>query len=89
LASGLCIQRDQPAIQGAEIDAAHPQRHAAAVHITAGRELGLTRYFRIVRPELAPGTRIGFDRAEDAKKFLVTEKGVVLVTPDMLAHGHP
>jgi len=38
---------------------------------------------------LAAGTRIGFDRAEDAKKYLVTEKGVVLVTPDMLAHGHP
>ena len=37
--------------------------------------------------ELAPGTRIGFDRAEDAKRFLVTEKGVVLVTPDMLTHA--
>jgi glucose-1-phosphate adenylyltransferase len=37
--------------------------------------------------DLAPGTRIGFDRAEDAKRFLVTEKGVVLVTPDMLAHA--
>jgi glucose-1-phosphate adenylyltransferase len=39
--------------------------------------------------EIAAGMRIGFDRAEDAKRFLVTEKGVVLVTPDMLAHGHP
>jgi glucose-1-phosphate adenylyltransferase len=37
--------------------------------------------------ELAAGTRIGFDRAEDAKRFLVTEKGVVLVTPDMLSHA--
>ena len=35
--------------------------------------------------EVAGGTRIGFDRGEDAKRFLVTEKGVVLVTPDMLA----
>jgi glucose-1-phosphate adenylyltransferase len=34
--------------------------------------------------ELPGGTRIGLDRAEDAKRFLVTEKGVVLVTPDML-----
>ena len=34
--------------------------------------------------QLAVGTRIGFDRAEDSKRFLVTEKGVVLVTPDML-----
>jgi glucose-1-phosphate adenylyltransferase len=39
--------------------------------------------------ELATGTRIGFDRAEDAKRFLVTDKGVTLVTPDMLGHGHP
>jgi glucose-1-phosphate adenylyltransferase len=39
--------------------------------------------------EIASGTRIGSDRNEDAKRFLVTEKGVVLVTPDMLAHGHP
>jgi glucose-1-phosphate adenylyltransferase len=38
--------------------------------------------------EIAAGTRIGFDRSEDTKKYLVTEKGVVLVTPDMLSHGH-
>jgi glucose-1-phosphate adenylyltransferase len=37
--------------------------------------------------ELASGTRIGFDSAEDAKRFMVTEKGVVLVTPDMLSHA--
>jgi glucose-1-phosphate adenylyltransferase len=37
--------------------------------------------------ELPAGTRIGQDRGEDAKRFLVTEKGVVLVTPDML-HAH-
>jgi hypothetical protein len=28
--------------------------------------------------------RIGLDRVEDARRFLVTEKGVVLVTADML-----
>ena len=39
--------------------------------------------------EIAAATRIGFDLAEDAKKYLVTEKGVVLVTPDMLAHAPP
>jgi glucose-1-phosphate adenylyltransferase len=38
--------------------------------------------------EIAAGTRIGFDRGEDAKKYLVTDKGVVLVTPEMLAHAH-
>jgi glucose-1-phosphate adenylyltransferase len=37
--------------------------------------------------ELAAGTRIGTDREADAKRFLVTDKGVVLVTQDMLAHA--
>jgi glucose-1-phosphate adenylyltransferase len=34
--------------------------------------------------EIPEGTRIGVDTAEDARRFYVTEKGVVLVTPDML-----
>jgi hypothetical protein len=29
--------------------------------------------------------RIGVDAEQDAKRFFVTERGVVLVTPDMLA----
>jgi glucose-1-phosphate adenylyltransferase len=37
--------------------------------------------------ELPAGTRIGHDRSEDSKRFLVTEKGVVLVTPDMIQHA--
>ncbi len=32
-----------------------------------------------------PGTQIGIDDAEDARRFYVTEKGVKLVTRDMLA----
>ncbi len=34
--------------------------------------------------EIPDGTSIGVDRAADAKRFCATEKGVVLVTPDML-----
>jgi glucose-1-phosphate adenylyltransferase len=34
--------------------------------------------------EIPDGTRIGIDRVADAKRFYVTEDGVVLVTPDML-----
>ena len=30
------------------------------------------------------GMRIGVDLEEDARRFYVTEKGVVLVTPEML-----
>ncbi len=36
---------------------------------------------------LAPGTRIGVDPEEDRRRFVVTEHGVTLVTPDML--GQP
>jgi glucose-1-phosphate adenylyltransferase len=34
--------------------------------------------------EIPDGTTIGVDREADARRFHVTEKGVVLVTPDML-----
>ncbi len=34
---------------------------------------------------IPPGTRIGVDPVEDAKRFYVTEKGVLLVTRDMLS----
>jgi glucose-1-phosphate adenylyltransferase len=34
--------------------------------------------------EVPDGTQIGTDRAADARRFHVTENGVVLVTPDML-----
>ncbi|MDP3688159.1 MAG: glucose-1-phosphate adenylyltransferase, partial [Sulfurimicrobium sp.] len=32
------------------------------------------------------GMTIGVDPVEDAKRFYVTEKGVTLVTPEMLGH---
>jgi len=34
--------------------------------------------------DIAPHTQIGVNRAEDEKRFHVTDKGVVLVTADML-----
>lgn len=39
----------------------------------------------VVIPE---GMQIGYDRAEDEKRFDVSNKGIVLVTPDMLGAGH-
>jgi glucose-1-phosphate adenylyltransferase len=33
--------------------------------------------------EIPDGTVIGYDAAEDAKRFHITRRGVVLVTPDM------
>jgi glucose-1-phosphate adenylyltransferase len=34
--------------------------------------------------EIPEGTRVGLNAGEDAQRFYLTEKGVVLVTPDML-----
>lgn len=35
------------------------------------------------------GTRIGFDEAEDRKRFHVSPKGIVLITPEMLGQDYP
>jgi glucose-1-phosphate adenylyltransferase len=35
--------------------------------------------------EIPDGMQIGIDRGADAERFYVTDHGVVLVTPDMLA----
>ena len=34
--------------------------------------------------DLPPGTQIGVDAEADRQRFHVTERGIVLVTPDML-----
>jgi glucose-1-phosphate adenylyltransferase len=35
------------------------------------------------------GTRVGFDRTADEKRFHVSSKGVVLITPEMLGQDYP
>ncbi|KAA1171013.1 glucose-1-phosphate adenylyltransferase [Marinobacter salinexigens] len=35
------------------------------------------------------GTRVGFDEAEDSKRFHVSPNGVVLITPEMLGQDYP
>ena len=35
------------------------------------------------------GTRIGFDEEEDRKRFHVSPKGIVLITPEMLGQDYP
>ncbi|MBL3556905.1 MULTISPECIES: glucose-1-phosphate adenylyltransferase [Marinobacter] len=35
------------------------------------------------------GSRIGFDEAEDRKRFHVSPKGIVLITPEMLGQDYP
>ena len=53
-------------------------------NVEIGRHCVLRRVVIDKACRLAPGTKIGVDLAEDRKRFQVTEKGIVLVTPEML-----
>ena len=53
-------------------------------NVEIGRHCVLRRVVIDKACRLAPGTKIGIDLAEDRKRFQVTEKGIVLVTPEML-----
>ena len=52
-----------------------------------GRNVSLNRVVVDKGCKIPDGMSIGFDQEEDAKRFHVTEKGIVLVTPEML--GQP
>jgi glucose-1-phosphate adenylyltransferase len=51
---------------------------------TVGRRCRLTRCILDENCVIPDGMQIGQDPVQDAKRFFVTKKGVVLVTPDML-----
>lgn len=52
--------------------------------VTIGRRCKITRAILDEGCVVPDGLQIGQDLAADAKHFLVTRRGVVLVTPDML-----
>jgi hypothetical protein len=51
------------------------QQAAFAAHLDSPRRVVI---------ELVPELRIGFDAASDRKSYYVTERGIVLVAPEML-----
>jgi len=53
-------------------------------NVEIGRHCVLRRVVIDKACRLPPGMKIGVDLAEDRKRFQVTEKGIVLVTPEML-----
>ena len=53
-------------------------------HVTVGRNCIIRRAILDEGCVVPDGTRIGVDAASDTRRFEVTERGVVLVTPDML-----
>jgi glucose-1-phosphate adenylyltransferase len=60
--------------------------HASVVlpHVTVGRNCVIQRAILDEGCAVPDGMRIGVDLVADARRFEVTERGVVLVTPDML-----
>jgi glucose-1-phosphate adenylyltransferase len=52
--------------------------------VTIGKRCRITRAIIDKRCEVPDGTVIGEDHAEDSRRFMVTEEGVVLVCPHML-----
>ncbi|RPI47121.1 MAG: glucose-1-phosphate adenylyltransferase [Betaproteobacteria bacterium] len=57
--------------------------------VQIGTDVVLKKVIVDKRCVIASGERIGLDREQDAKRFHVTERGVTLVTPEMLGlHVH-
>jgi glucose-1-phosphate adenylyltransferase len=52
--------------------------------VRIGRHAVVKRAIVDKRCRIPDGMRIGVDRAEDARRFHVTERGITLVTPEML-----
>jgi glucose-1-phosphate adenylyltransferase len=52
--------------------------------VTIGRRCRITRCILDENCVIPDGAQIGQDHAADRKRFFVTKRGVVLVTPDML-----
>jgi glucose-1-phosphate adenylyltransferase len=52
--------------------------------VNIGKDCVIHRAIIDSRCDIPDGTRIGLDREADAKRFYISEKGVVLVTADML-----
>ena len=52
--------------------------------VEIGRNCRIRRAVIDKRCIIPPGTSIGYEQAEDARRFHVTPRGVVLVTPEML-----
>ena len=62
----------------------HVERSVILPNVDIGKNCVVHRAIIDEGCEIPDGMRIGIDAAEDAKRFHITEKGIVLVTADML-----
>ncbi|HZF16442.1 MAG TPA: glucose-1-phosphate adenylyltransferase [Steroidobacteraceae bacterium] len=65
----------------------HVERAVVLPDVDIGKDCIINRAIIDEGCEIPDGTRIGLDPAADAKRFYITEKGIVLVTADMLRDG--
>ena len=65
----------------------HVERSVVLPDVDIGKNCVINRAIIDEGCEIPDGMRIGLDPAQDAKRFHITEKGVVLVTADMLREG--
>jgi glucose-1-phosphate adenylyltransferase len=56
-------------------------------NVTIGADVVIRRAVVDKRCVIADGTQIGVDHAADRERFHVTERGIVLVTPEMLGQS--
>ncbi|HEX7417012.1 MAG TPA: hypothetical protein VF315_03070, partial [Steroidobacteraceae bacterium] len=63
------------------------ERSVVLPNVSIGKDCIITNAILDEGCEIADGARIGIDLVADARRFHVTEKGVVLVTADMLRAG--
>ena len=56
-------------------------------NVRIGRDVRLRRAIVDKRCVLPDGFRAGFDADEDRRRFRVSERGITLITPDMLGAG--
>jgi glucose-1-phosphate adenylyltransferase len=57
-------------------------------NVTIGRHVNLKRVVIDKAVTIPEGMQIGINHEEDRKRFYVSEKGITLVTPEMLGQGH-
>jgi len=62
----------------------HIERAVVLPHVEIGKSCVVRGAILDEWCSIPEGTQIGVDRSEDERRFHVTDKGVVLVTPDML-----
>jgi glucose-1-phosphate adenylyltransferase len=65
----------------------HVERAVVLPDVHIGKDCVIHRAILDEGCDIPDGTRIGIDPQADAKRFYVSEKGIVLVTPEMLREG--